>query len=156
MGNYIQKLFACAVLLLPSCFQAQSTFGYPCVVNEDCDSTQLCVEGVCESGFGVADSTGGTTGDATGDSMGEGTSASDDSSSNSTGEPSDDGATDTGGETMEAMVRLVQAKRRPIGFLTSLVRVHGRLRTDTLRAWQREHACSCSQRTWSRHRLAQE
>ena len=45
MGNYIQKLFACAVLLLPSCFQAQSTFGYPCVVNEDCDSTQLCVEG---------------------------------------------------------------------------------------------------------------
>ena len=57
MGNYIQKLFACAVLLLPSCFQAQSTFGYPCVVNEDCDSTQLCVEGVCESGFGVAECT---------------------------------------------------------------------------------------------------
>ncbi len=111
MGKFLQRLFACAVFLLPSCFQAQSTFGYPCVVNEDCDGAQLCIAGVCESAFGVAESTGGTTGDATGDSMGEGTSASDDSSSDSTGEPSDDDAsdTDTGGETMETMVRLVHA-----------------------------------------------
>jgi hypothetical protein len=109
MANHLQKLVGCVLLLLPSCFQAQSTFGYPCVVNEDCDGGQLCVAGVCESAFGVADSTGGTTGDATGDSMGETTSAPDDSSSESTGEPSDDGASDTGGETMEAMARLVHA-----------------------------------------------